>query len=70
MIKRVNAWQGKEIPSDSRGFQDQNAGPDPSWLVAAGGSKKKNWTSSIFLLSEARLSTNDNGISIIYYIGL
>jgi hypothetical protein len=32
--------------------------------------EKKNWTSSIFLLSEARLSTNDDGISIIYYIEL
>ena len=27
---------------DPRGFRDQNAGPDPGWLVAAGGSKKKN----------------------------
>jgi len=35
---------------EPRGFRDQNAGPDPGWLVAAGGSKKKNWTSSKFCL--------------------
>ena len=52
----------------SRGFQDQNARPDPSWLVATGGSKKMSIIN--FLLSEACLSANNDGISIIYYIGL
>jgi len=29
------------LSSVTRGFRDQNAGPDPGWLVAAGCSKKK-----------------------------
>ena len=32
----------------TRGFRDQNAGPDPGWLVAAGGLKKKNGRHNFF----------------------
>jgi hypothetical protein len=31
----------KNEMKNARGFRDQNAGPDPGWLVAARGSKKK-----------------------------
>ena len=50
-----------------RGFQDQNARPGASWLVAAGASKKKKVDFIKFLLDEALLSTN---FSSIYYIEL
>jgi hypothetical protein len=63
-------WNWKKIVKlGTRGFRDQNAGPDPGWLVAAGGLKKKNGRHNFFC-PEARLSTNDTGISIIYYTGL
>ena len=39
----------------ARGFQDQNAGPGAGWLVAARGSKKKDFVN--FLPDEAFLST-------------
>jgi hypothetical protein len=38
------------FPHISRGFRDQNAGPDPGWLVAARGSKKKNGHHLFFAL--------------------
>jgi hypothetical protein len=36
--------------SDTRGCQNQNAGLDVGWLVAAGGSKKKKYLIKIFAL--------------------
>ena len=41
---------GLYIWLDARGFQDQNARLDPSWLVAAEGSKKKNIINFFFSL--------------------
>ena len=51
----------------TRGFRDQNAGLDPGWLVAAGGSKKKMDVTN-FLPSRAHLSTNDHKFSVTHYV--
>jgi hypothetical protein len=48
-------------PPKARGFRDQNAGPDPGWLVAHGGSKKKLDFIKI-LPAEVFLNTNINSI--------
>ena len=50
----------------TKGFQDQNAGPEPGWLPPE--ARKKKLDIIIFSLCEACLSTNNNIISIMYYI--